>query len=141
MFAPRSIVKRLAAAFAEHHQLSKKQGLQMLEELIGMTTSSKKSERVKIAVLAILLIRKHAPRMGRKPMTGEAIKNQAEQESRLPCCSGFENGDLIVDKFVLQSPPPVGWALFLKLGLRCPITGPKTKCMAQGPSRLALNVI
>src|SRR5262249_58339169 len=29
----------------------------------------------------------------------------------------------------------------LKLNSRCPITGSQTKCMAQGQSRLALNVI
>jgi DNA-binding protein HU-beta len=71
----------LAAALAEQHQLSKKQGLEMLEDLIGMITKHlKKGERVKIAGLGILLVRKRAARMGRNPMTGEAIKIKASKK-------------------------------------------------------------
>jgi DNA-binding protein HU-beta len=62
--------RHLAAALAEQHQLTKKQGLEMLEDLIGMITKHlKKGERVKIAGLGILQVR--------KPMTGEAIKIKA----------------------------------------------------------------
>ena len=72
--------RHLAAALAEQHQLSKKQGLQMLEDLIGMITKHlKKGERVKIAGLGILVVRKRAARMGRNPMTGEAIKIKASK--------------------------------------------------------------
>ena len=71
----------LAAALAEQHQLSKKQGLEMLEDLIGMITKHlKKGERVKIAGLGILLVRNRAARMGRTPMTGEAIKIKASKK-------------------------------------------------------------
>ena len=71
----------LAAALAEQHQLSTKQGLEMLEDLIGMITKHlKKGERVKIAGLGILLVRKRAARMGRNPMTGEAIKIKASKK-------------------------------------------------------------
>ena len=67
----------------EQCQLSKKQGLQMLEDLIGMITKHlKKRERVKIAGLGILPARKRAARMGRNPMTGEAIKINARKKSR-----------------------------------------------------------
>ena len=73
--------RHLAAALAEQHQLSKKQGLEMLEDLIGMITKHlKKGERVKIAGLGILLVRKRAARMGRNPMTGEAIKIKASRK-------------------------------------------------------------
>jgi DNA-binding protein HU-beta len=71
----------LAAALAEQHQLSKKQGLAMMEDLIGMITKHlKKGERVKIAGLGILQVRKRAARMGRNPATGEAIKIKASKK-------------------------------------------------------------
>ena len=73
--------KHLAAALSEQHQLTKKQGLEMMEELIGMITKHlKKGERVKISGLGVLLVRKRAARMGRNPMTGEAIKIKASKK-------------------------------------------------------------
>jgi len=73
--------KHLAATLAEQHQLTKKQGLEMMEDLIGMITKHlKKGERVKIAGLGILVVRKRAARMGRNPMTGEAIKIKASKK-------------------------------------------------------------
>jgi DNA-binding protein HU-beta len=53
----------------------------MLEDLIGMITKHlKKGERVKIAGLGILVVRHRAARMGRNPMTGEAIKIKASKK-------------------------------------------------------------
>jgi DNA-binding protein HU-beta len=73
--------RHLAAALSEQHQLTKKQGLEMLEDLIGMITKHlKKGERVKIAGLGIMQVRKRAARMGRNPMTGEAIKIKAKKK-------------------------------------------------------------
>ena len=73
--------KHLAYTLAEQHQLTKKQGLQMLEDLIGMITKHlKKGERVKIAGLGILVVRNRAARMGRNPMTGEPIKIKASRK-------------------------------------------------------------
>ena len=73
--------RQLAAALSEQHQLTKKQGLEMLEELVGMITKHlKKGERVKIAGLGILQVRKRAARMGRNPATGEAIKIKASKK-------------------------------------------------------------
>jgi DNA-binding protein HU-beta len=74
--APKAITKKdLAYALAEQHQLTKKQGQEMLEDLIGMITKRlKKGERVKIAGLGILQVRRRAARMGRNPVTGEVIK-------------------------------------------------------------------
>ncbi len=73
--------RQLAAVLAEQHQLTKKQGLQMLEDLVGMITKHlKKGEKVKIAGLGILVVRKRAARMGRNPATGEAIKIKASKK-------------------------------------------------------------
>ena len=79
---PKPITTRhLAAALAEQHQLSKKQGLEMLEQLVEMITKHlKKGERVKIAGLGILQVRKRAARMGRNPATGEAIQIKASKK-------------------------------------------------------------
>jgi DNA-binding protein HU-beta len=73
--------RQLAAALSEQHQMTKKQGQEMLEDLIGMITKHlKKGERVKIAGLGILQVRKRAARMGRNPATGEAIKIKASKK-------------------------------------------------------------
>jgi DNA-binding protein HU-beta len=73
--------KHLAYALAEEHQLTKKQGLEMMENLIGLITKHlKKGERVKIAGLGILQVRNRAARMGRNPATGEAIKIKASKK-------------------------------------------------------------
>jgi DNA-binding protein HU-beta len=79
---PKPVTTRhLAAALAEQHQLSKKQGLEMLEQLVEMITKHlKKGERVKIAGLGILLVRKRAARMGRNPATGEPIQIKASKK-------------------------------------------------------------
>ena len=79
---PKPITTRhLAAALAEQHQLSKKQGLEMLEDLVGMITKHlKKGERLKIAGLGILQVRKRAARMGRNPATGEPIQIKASKK-------------------------------------------------------------
>jgi DNA-binding protein HU-beta len=71
----------LANELAERHQLSKKQALAMMEELIGMITKHlKNGERVKIAGLGILQVRKRAARMGRNPATGEQIHIKASKK-------------------------------------------------------------
>ncbi|MEP7030465.1 MAG: HU family DNA-binding protein [Pseudolabrys sp.] len=73
--------KHLAYTLADQHQLTKKQGTQMLEDLVGLITKHlKKGERVKIAGLGILQVRKRAARMGRNPATGEAIKIKASRK-------------------------------------------------------------
>ena len=80
--APKSITtKHLAYELAEQHQLTKNQGLEMMEELVGMITKHlKKGERVKIAGLEILQVRHRAARMGRNPATGEAIQIKASKK-------------------------------------------------------------
>jgi len=74
-------LKHLAAALAEEHQLTKRAGAALLGDLVGMITKHlKKGERVRIAGLGILQVRKRAARMGRNPATGEAIKIKASKK-------------------------------------------------------------
>ncbi|HET8974638.1 MAG TPA: HU family DNA-binding protein [Pseudolabrys sp.] len=73
--------KHLAYTLADQHQLTKKQGQQMLQDLADLITKHlKKGERVKITGLGILQVRKRAARMGRNPATGEAIKIKASKK-------------------------------------------------------------
>ncbi len=73
--------KDFANALAKRHHLTKKRDLEMLDDLIGLITQHlKKGERVKIAGLGILVVRNRAARMGRNPMTGEAIQIKASKK-------------------------------------------------------------
>jgi DNA-binding protein HU-beta len=73
-------LKHLAAALAEEHQLTKRAGEALLGNLIGLITKHlKKGERIRIAGLGILQVRKRAARMGRNPGTGEAIQIKASK--------------------------------------------------------------
>ena len=73
--------KQFADALAKQHHFTKKQGREMLEDLIGLITQHlKKGERVKIAGLGILVVRNRAARMGRNPMTGEPIQIKASKK-------------------------------------------------------------
>ena len=73
--------KQFADALAKQHHFTKKQGRQMLEDLIGLITQHlKKGERVKIAGLGILVVRNRAARMGRNPATGEPINIKASKK-------------------------------------------------------------
>jgi len=74
-------LKHLAAMLAEEHQLTKKMGEAMLNDLVMLITKHlKKGERIRIAGLGILQVRKRAARMGRNPATGEAIKIKASKK-------------------------------------------------------------
>ena len=73
--------KQLAYTLAEQHELTKRQGREMLDDLVGLITKHlKKGERVKIAGLGILQVRKRAARMGRNPATGEVIQIKASKK-------------------------------------------------------------
>ena len=59
-------LKHLAAVLAEEHQLTKRAGEAILGDLVGLITKHlKKGERIRIAGLGILQVRKRAARMGR----------------------------------------------------------------------------
>jgi len=73
--------RHLAAALAEEHSLTKRKGAELLGNLITLITKHlKKGERIKIAGLGILQVRKRAARMGRNPATGEPIKIKASKK-------------------------------------------------------------
>ena len=80
--APKTVTtKHLAYELAEQHPLTKKQSLEMLDDLIGMIAKHlKRGERVKIAGLGILQVRNRAARMGRNPATGEPIQIKASKK-------------------------------------------------------------
>jgi DNA-binding protein HU-beta len=81
MTAPTVTSKHLAYALAEQHQLTKKQGMEMMDELVEMITKHlKKRERVKIAGLGLLQVRNRAARVGRNPATGEQIQIKASRK-------------------------------------------------------------
>jgi len=74
-------IKHLAYELAEQHQLTKKQSLELLEDLVGMITKHlKRGERVKLVGLGVLLVRSRAARVGRNPMTGEPINIKASKK-------------------------------------------------------------
>ncbi len=74
-------LKHLGAALAEAHEMPKKQALAMLDDMIVMITKHlKKGDRLRIAGLGILQVRKRPARMGRNPATGEAIKIKASKK-------------------------------------------------------------
>jgi DNA-binding protein HU-beta len=74
-------LKHLAAALAETHDLPKKQAEAMLGDLVALTTKHlKKGDKIRLAGLGILQVRKRAARMGRNPATGAAIKIKASKK-------------------------------------------------------------
>ena len=78
---PPVTLKHLAAALAEEHQLTKRAGEALLGDLVGKITKHlKKGERIRIAGLGILQVRKRAARMGRNPATGEPIQIKASKK-------------------------------------------------------------
>jgi DNA-binding protein HU-beta len=73
-------VNQLAATLAEEHQLTKRAGRELLDDLVSLITKHlKKGERIRIAGLGILQVRKRPARMGRNPATGEAIQIKASK--------------------------------------------------------------
>ncbi len=73
-------LKNLAASLAAEHDLTKRAGREYLNDLIVLITKHlKRGERVRIAHLGILQVKKRAARMGRNPATGEPIKIKASR--------------------------------------------------------------
>jgi nucleoid DNA-binding protein len=68
-------LKHLAAKISEEHELTKREGEAILDELVSLITKHlKKGNRVRIARFGILQVRKRASRMGRNPATGEPME-------------------------------------------------------------------
>ena len=74
-------LKHLAAALADQHEITKKKSEEILNDAVGLVTKHlKKGERIRIAGLGILQVRKRLARMGRNPATGEQIKIKASKK-------------------------------------------------------------
>lgn len=79
--APTVTLKNISAEIAEKHELSKKQVNEIMDELIThLVKNLKKGNRIRIAGLGILQVKKRAARMGRNPATGETIKIPAKKK-------------------------------------------------------------
>lgn len=79
--APTVTLKQIGADLAEKHELTKKQTNLILDDLVEhLVKNLKKGNRVRMAGLGILQVRKRAARMGRNPATGEAIKIPAKKK-------------------------------------------------------------
>ena len=78
---PTVTLKNISAEIAEKHELTKKQVNLIMEDLIGhLVKNLKKGNRIRMAGLGILVVRKRAARMGRNPATGETIKIPAKKK-------------------------------------------------------------
>ena len=74
-------LKQLAASLAGDHEMPKKQAEAILGDLVDLVTKHlKKGDRIRLAGLGILLVRKRAARMGRNPATGEPIQIKASKK-------------------------------------------------------------
>ena len=74
-------LKHIAAQLAESHDLARKQADAVLTDMVGLVTKHlKKGDKIRLAGLGVLQVRKRAARMGRNPATGEAIKIKASKK-------------------------------------------------------------
>jgi len=79
---PTVTMKQFAAELAEKHELSKKLMNEILcDDWVAMVVKSlKKGNRIRMAGLGILQVKKRAARMGRNPATGETISIPAKKK-------------------------------------------------------------
>ena len=74
-------LRHLGAALAEAHELPKKEGIAVLEDMVAMVTKHlKRGDKIRITGLGVLQVRKRPARMGRNPATGEPIKIKASKK-------------------------------------------------------------
>jgi DNA-binding protein HU-beta len=74
-------LKHLAATLAGDHEMPKKQAEGILGDLVNLVTKHlKKGDRIRIAGLGVLVVRKRPARMGRNPATGEPIQIKASKK-------------------------------------------------------------
>jgi len=74
-------LKHLAASLAADHEMPKKQGEAILNDLVSLISKHlKKGDRIRLAGLGILVVRRRAARMGRNPATGEPIQIKASKK-------------------------------------------------------------
>lgn len=79
--APTVTLKQISAELAEKYEMPKKQTNAIMDDLVAQLVKNlKKGNRVRMAGLGILQVKKRAARMGRNPATGEAIKIPAKKK-------------------------------------------------------------
>jgi len=79
--APTVTLKNISADLAEKHEMTKKQMTTIMDDLVdSIVKNLKKGNRLRMAGLGILQVRKRAARMGRNPATGETIKIPAKKK-------------------------------------------------------------
>ena len=79
--APTVTLKNIGTDLAEKHNTSKKEMNTILDDLVAsLVKNLKKGNRIRMAGLGILQVRKRAARMGRNPATGETIKIPAKKK-------------------------------------------------------------
>ena len=78
---PTVTLKNISADLAEKHDMPKKAMNLVMEDLITtLVKNLKKGNRVRIAGLGILQVKKRAARAGRNPATGETIQIPAKKK-------------------------------------------------------------
>lgn len=78
---PTVTLKQISAELAEKNDMPKKTMNTIMEGLVAsLVKNLKKGNRVRIAGLGILQVRKRAARMGRNPATGETISIPAKKK-------------------------------------------------------------
>jgi DNA-binding protein HU-beta len=79
---PTVTLKQISADIAEKFDMSKKLANEILSDaLVAIIVKNlKKGNRIRIAGLGILQVKKRAARMGRNPATGEAISIPAKKK-------------------------------------------------------------
>lgn len=78
---PTVTLKQIASELAESQELTKKQLNAIMDEMVEQLVKNlKKGNRIRIAGLGILQVKKRAARMGRNPATGEQIKIPAKKK-------------------------------------------------------------
>ena len=104
--APTTVTqKHLAADIAAAHDLSKKQGEAIMNDIIALLVKNlKKGCRIRMAGLGVLQVRKRAARMGRNPATGEAIKIKASKKVAFRAAKELKEADLTW----IELPGPAG---------------------------------
>ena len=79
--APTVTLKQMAAEIGEKNGMPRKQADMVLTHVVeSLVTHLKTGNRVRIAGLGILEVKKRAARMGRNPATGEAIEIKASKK-------------------------------------------------------------
>ncbi len=78
---PTVTLKQIAAELAEKHDMPKKHMNELMDEMVvHIVKNLKKGNRIRLAGLGILQVKKRAARLGRNPMTKEVIKIPAKKK-------------------------------------------------------------